>query len=62
MKGAKGRDEKEAWGNLEVMVSQVHAFVKTSQAAHFKYVQFIVYQLYLEGIKSIHEMSKAAGI
>ena len=30
------------------MVSQVYTYVKTHQIVHFKYVQFIVSQLYFD--------------
>lgn len=33
-----------------VTVPWVHIYVKTHQSAHFKYVQFTVYQLYLNRV------------
>ena len=33
---------------IVVMVSQVYTYVKTHQIVHFKYVQFIVCQSYLD--------------
>lgn len=37
------------------MVSQVHAYIKTDQTAHFKHMQFSVVQLYLDEVEKTHK-------
>ena len=37
---------------IVLMVSQLYAYVQTYQIVYFKYVQFFVYQLYLNKVEN----------